>query len=217
MWSTPKIQGTAPKPRSYHTAVAIGETYKRYDKENEDGDNKSSNVSITSRIVIFGGNNADRCFNTVHVLEKIDDNSSTTWRWINPTITGKPPSPRTGQSATVLSDQKTICIYGGWDPMEDDEVNNNANNKNEGDEIFGDSFLLDTEKWSWRLGPKPAAAGHALDPSHGPDGGARRTGHTAVLNNSDDDDQVLVFGGRLPDYSFTDDFQTLNMKDDEGQ
>lgn len=125
-WSMPKVSGTAPKPRSYHTATAVpcidGNGY---------------------NLVVFGGNNETECFNTVHVLDTTKDQ----WSWYHPSISGTAPSPRTGHHATLLEDGKTIFIHGGWDPN-DDQVNDE-------DMMFGDSFLLDTSCWTWKPGPSP--------------------------------------------------------------
>lgn len=162
-WSSAKVTGAAPQPRSYHSAVAVND-----------------------RIVVFGGNNAEKAFDTVHVLEKVDD---TKWKWSHPTVTGYKPKARTGHSATLLKDGKTICIYGGWDPN-DDEIGGDDEEM-----IFEDSFLLDTEKWTW----------HPNKPVHGKE--AKRVGHTAVLRG----EEVFVFGGRVPGDTFTGDFQVVSV------
>jgi len=99
----------------------------------------------------------------------------------------------------LIEDNKTIMIYGGWDPNGEDD--------NDSDIIFEDCFLLDTEKWAWRKGPKPVFAGVALD-SEGDNGGAKRVGHDGLLMPSEDGTEVVVFGGRTPT-GMTGDFQTL--------
>ena len=155
------------------------------------------------------------------MLEKIEG-ANTTWRWFHPTVNGSPPTARTGHSATLLADQKTICVYGGWDPSEDDGSKNakQEDNLNDDDEkIFSDSFLLDTDTWTWKKGSTPVFSGHSLDASQGTDGGARRVGHAAVLNTTINNsngkgaanNEVLVFGGRVPGDTFTGDFQALTM------
>ena len=150
-WSSPKILGDSPRPRSYHSATAIGNS-----------------------IVFFGGNNENRCFNTVHVLEAKGDDK---WMWSHPKVSGKAPSPRTGHVASLLDDNSTILIYGGWDPnMEDDKGE---------DLIFGDTFLLDTKAWAWRKGPKPRYNGDAKNTTNNgppaPNGGVDRVGHSAGM------------------------------------
>ncbi|KAL7522495.1 hypothetical protein ACHAWX_007181 [Stephanocyclus meneghinianus] len=124
-WSTPKVLGDAPPPRSYHSATSLGSS----DENSKEG-----------RIVIFGGNNDTKCFNGVHVLEQANGKMS----WSHPKVSGKAPAPRTGHTATLLEDGSTILIYGGWDPDQKGD-----------DLIFGDSFLLDTKCWTWKKGPKP--------------------------------------------------------------
>eukprot|EP00566_Odontella_aurita_P030589 CAMPEP_0113597296 /NCGR_PEP_ID=MMETSP0015_2-20120614/40923_1 /TAXON_ID=2838 /ORGANISM="Odontella" /LENGTH=66 /DNA_ID=CAMNT_0000505127 /DNA_START=14 /DNA_END=210 /DNA_ORIENTATION=- /assembly_acc=CAM_ASM_000160 len=55
-------------------------------------------------------------------------------------------------------------IYGGWDPCADvrsqDDENDGEGVEGESggsdeETIFHDCFLLDTDKWSWRPGPRP--------------------------------------------------------------
>jgi N-acetylneuraminic acid mutarotase len=173
IWSAPKVQGVAPKPRSYHTASVVA-------------DNK---------IVVFGGNGCEDSFNSVHLLECEEG----TWRWTNPDVMGYKPSPRTGHSATVLSDNTTICIYGGWDPNDEDVV--------KADEIHSDCFFLDTIKWNWKKGPKAMYADLPAE-VHGIDGGPARVGHEAALIG---DNEVLVFGGRIPRDRFAGDFQSISV------
>jgi hypothetical protein len=185
-WSIAKVQGVPPKPRSYHTATALPD----------------------DRIVIFGGNNADTSFNSVHVLQQINDENSHSidnnkcWRWTNPTCHGILPSPRTGHSATLLSDQKTICVCGGWDPNAEEEVSSSDDAH-----MFSleGCYLLDTNSWTWRKGGKLLYAD--LPPQvQGANGGEKRVGHAAVLVK----DKVLLFGGRIPGDRFAGDFQALS-------
>jgi N-acetylneuraminic acid mutarotase len=190
IWSTPKILGSAPRPRSYHSATVVKAT----------GDSSDG-----YRLVIFGGNNMNSCFNSVHILEP----EGKQWRWSHPSTTGQAPFPRTGHSAVLLEDGKTICIYGGWDPNEDaaGEDASTTDPKSEGDEnIFKSSFLLDTETWAWRPGPKTVFGGSGSKHLTVDDCGDKRCGHAAVLEGG----KVLVFGGRVPGERLACDFQTLS-------
>lgn len=196
IWTTPRVEGSPPKPRSYHSATAVG----------------------GNRIVVFGGNNKASCFNTVHVLEApgcgaATANATTTgsgehaaaaaqcgWKWSHPTVTGTAPSPRTGHSATLLEDGRTICVYGGWDPNEEDEATGE-------EQIFKGSYLLNTIDWTWTAGPEaqPGGSGSTQHDIH--DCGPKRCGHTATLNP--ETGEVLVFGGRIPGEVLAGDLQRL--------
>jgi hypothetical protein len=134
-WTSPKILGNPPRPRSYHSATPIG---------------SGSGPNSSNRLVIFGGNDDGTSFNTVHVL---DAKNGSKWSWFHPEMTGPTPSPRTGHIAILLDDNKTILIHGGWDP-----------NSDEGDDeehMFDDCWLLDTELWMWTEGPKSKYFGSA--------------------------------------------------------
>ena len=180
-WSTIRAIGVAPPHRSYHSSTAI-----------------KSDDNSGSRIVIFGGNNDSKCFNTVHVLERLSNGK---FAWSHPKCSGDIPRPRTGHTATLLSDGHTILIYGGWDPNTEDE-------DCEEDLVFGDSFLLDTKTWTWSKGPSPR---YGATYQSGKNGGRCRVGHSAVLAPSSSEGlQVLAFGGRLPDNEFAADFQSLS-------
>lgn len=183
-WRVPKISGNAPRPRSYHSATP------------------TRGANGKSQLVIFGGNDRDTSFNTVHVLET----DGTTWSWINPKVSGNVPPPRTGHCATLLSDKKSIMIYGGWDPNAEDELGGNDEDK-----FFGDSYILNTETWEFRVGPKPSFAGDGLSGSQSlaKNGGACRVGHKSVLVKTESGSEVLVFGGRVPGDAFVCDFQKL--------
>ena len=184
-WSTIRAIGVAPPHRSYHSSTAI---------KNAD----------STRLVIFGGNDDSKCFNTVHLLERVGNGK---FAWSHPKCSGKLPKPRTGHTATLLSDGHTIVIYGGWDPNTEDE------NSDE-DLVFGDTFLLDTKTWTWSKGPNPRfGATYKSGKNAAKNGGRSRVGHSAVLAPcSSDGLQVLAFGGRLPDNEFAADFQSMSVK-----
>ena len=181
IWSVPKIQGAAPKPRSYHSTTAV----------------KSSSNDNGYKLVVFGGNNKASAFNTVHVLEPLGEGE---WKWSHPAVLGQAPFPRTGHSATLMEDGKTICIYGGWDPNEEGEQEGEEN-------IFKTSFLLDTETWTWNKGPKALPGGSGTDRSM-EDCGPKRCGHTATIHS--ETGEVLLFGGRIPGEILAGDFQRLS-------
>mmetsp|Transcript_13578 Transcript_13578/g.25486 ORF Transcript_13578/g.25486 Transcript_13578/m.25486 type:complete len:617 (-) Transcript_13578:9996-11846(-) len=178
-WSVPKISGDAPRARSYHTATPI----------------PSSNL-----LVIFGGNNETECFNSVHVLDASTEN----WSWFHPTVNGTAPCPRTGHSAVLLEDGKTILIHGGWDPNVDED----DAEINDEEMFFGDSFLLDTETWTWKSGPKPKFAPRqpGID-----NGGPKRAGAPAILAPGEEVSHMLLFGGRIPYDRFSNDFQSITV------
>jgi hypothetical protein len=204
-WRLPKVSGQPPLARSYHTSTTCIRTTQGNGEE----------VTTSYMLVIFGGNNDLKSFNSVHVLHVHDDTlNDSEWTWSHPTVSGTPPSPRTGHTATLMQDQKTIMIYGGWDPCadEDDGVNQtkkgsrNAEKSENEDKIFGDSFLLCTETWTWRQGPTPTFW-DLRDGCENKD--CTRTGHDAVLINNcvDGSQNILAFGGRTPNDSFANDFQ----------
>jgi len=176
-WNTLKAVGDAPSPRSYHSATAIS----------SDGSPQGRN-----QVVVFGGNNGEKCFNGVHVLELMGEGKK--WVWNNPKTKGNPPLPRTGHNAMLLSDGFTILVYGGWDPNDEEDL------------IFDDSFLLNTKTWTWQKGPKPK---YEKSMNKLANGGTARVGHSAVLAPGSNGVQVLAFGGRVSENKFTGDFQSL--------
>ncbi len=105
-----------------------------------------------------------------------------------------------------MEDGKTICVYGGWDPNEE----NDSGEEN----IFKSSFLLDTESWTWSKGLKalPAGSGTEEGPVI-PDCGSKRCGHTATVHP--ETGEVLLFGGRIPGEVLAGDFQRLSHVEDK--
>jgi hypothetical protein len=64
-------------------------------------------------LVVFGGNNKSTSFNSVHVLESEGDK----WRWVNPTLMGKAPFPRTVRRFQILYFllEKVLANTAFWD------------------------------------------------------------------------------------------------------
>lgn len=153
-------------------------------------------TAVRGNIVVLGGNNATQAFNTVHVLEP----GSQTWTWTHPQVRGRAPVARTGHSTTLLADGKTLCVYGGWDPN-DEAATDDA------EMIFQDCFLLDTETWTWSQPTGETRLVH----EQGTNGGARRVGHAAILDQSQPD-RVVLFGGRVPGDQFSGDLQSLSVR-----
>lgn len=149
-WTTcSKIVGDAPRPRSYHTATSIVVSQPQKEQVGVHQNNGTTTVTSKDWIVIIGGNDHDRCFNSVHVLEVRGD----CWSWINPIVSGDIPASRTGHVAVLMEDEKTIFVHGGWDPNAEDE---------DQEVIFNDCFLLDTSTWVWTKLDQtvPARVGH---------------------------------------------------------
>ena len=156
-WTAPpKILGDAPRPRSYHTATSIVQRVKNRPENESASGNPVNGVIRKDWIVVFGGNDHDKCFNSVHVLEVRGD----CWSWINPIVSGDIPAPRTGHVATLMEDGKSIFVHGGWDPNAEDE---------DQEVIFEDCFLLDTSTWVWTKLDQtvPARVGHRAVQSKG--------------------------------------------------
>jgi hypothetical protein len=187
-WTPIKAVGSAPQPRSYHTATAVGDT-----------------------IVVFGGNNDTHSFNSLHVLERetmatsSSGEPTTLWRWSNIQASGCAPAPRTGHIATLLSNGTTILFHGGWDPNDDDGDEVTSGSRSQPDlNIFDDSYLLDTRKWEWTRGPgsRSKRVGHS----------AMLVVLDETANSKKNKEEVILFGGRrLPDNVLAADFESLLM------
>ncbi|KDO24333.1 hypothetical protein SPRG_20914 [Saprolegnia parasitica CBS 223.65] len=121
-------------------------------------------------MVLFGGNDTKRSFDSVHVLERRPADNA--WFWFHPCTVGVGPAPRTGQTAVAL-DASTILVHGGWDPQVGAQKTT----------LFGDVFALNTETWEW----KPVKM-ESMD-------GMQRVGHCAVVAD-EGTKTVLLFGGQ---------------------
>eukprot|EP01127_Copromyxa_protea_P018187 TRINITY_DN5659_c0_g1_i1.p1 TRINITY_DN5659_c0_g1~~TRINITY_DN5659_c0_g1_i1.p1 ORF type:complete len:413 (-),score=51.01 TRINITY_DN5659_c0_g1_i1:523-1761(-) len=117
-WSTRKLPSTI-RPRLGHTATVVG-----------------------NEIWVFGGSDGSQAFfNDLHIFNTVSG------EWRNSEISGTPPSPRSGHSATLVADGK-IIIFGG----------------ESGSDTLNDVHVLDTQKATWTQvsveGEKPARYGH---------------------------------------------------------
>lgn len=210
-WSLAKVSGKAPT-RAYHTA-----SLHRHE------------------LWVFGGvyprpdPNPDGCSNEVHIFSPVMQS------WYTPLVQGEKPVPRSGHSATLISDQ--LIIFGGWDaPF-----------------CYNDLFLLDLTTVDWSkpdvkgTPPKPrcwhasGALGNRRTLIHGGYDGdfaledsfifdlnalswsrlviefspKARAGHAAVClpyrHENQEEDEVLVFGGGDNDGGFFSELQSYSI------
>lgn len=154
-WSRPVVVGNIPKERFSHTCVSVG-----------------------SQLILFGGFSGDGFrLADLHVLDtkaqqtfypkfsKPTTNTNTPMNligWYEPQTTGNKPSSRAALTATVIG--TNIYYFGG----------------NDGQSLFNDLYILDTEKMHWT---RPKQFGKIPNP---------RAGHTS---NVIDETKILVFGG----------------------
>lgn len=99
VWLRPSFTGTPPAPRTGHSACVIA-----------------------SRMFVFGGGDARRSMNDLHLLDLVS------MAWSRPSDTGAVPVPRAGHSATAVGDY--MLVFGGATP--------------EG-HCFNDLYVLDTD------------------------------------------------------------------------
>ena len=134
-WAKIETMGESPTFRSYHTATAMV-------------------IDGAPHIVVFGGNNGHRTFDSVHTL------NVRTWAWETRACLcaeGEEIAARTGHAATQL-DAHRILITCGWDYSDAQ-----AEPKR-----FDDAYVLDTREWRWqRLYPTNSIGS--------------RVGHSALL------------------------------------
>jgi hypothetical protein len=91
-WRTVQVEGAAPEPRAYHTAVHLGD-----------------------KLFIFGGWKGDEFINDLSVLEARREKEGAGFRfsWTTTAATGVPPGPRAYHTAVELDGDKVV-IFGGW-------------------------------------------------------------------------------------------------------
>nr|XP_020656610.1 rab9 effector protein with kelch motifs isoform X1 [Pogona vitticeps] len=85
-WETPKVTGTPPSPRTYHTSTA----------------------AIGDRLYVFGGGEkgADPVQDQqLHIFDSV------TRTWLQPEVDGQPPAPRHGHITVAVGNR--IFIHGG--------------------------------------------------------------------------------------------------------
>lgn len=134
-------------------------------------------------MVVFGGNDGDRCYNDLFILELragATESDALEWEWIRPVTVGTAPCPRTGHGAALLDDGVTLLVHGGWDP---------SGGENDDDEVryFSDAFTLNTKTWEWRravLSPDMGDTHKHVGSAHASPGASSApcalTGHTLV-------------------------------------
>lgn len=148
-WRRPISSGRPPPGCAYHTATRLSR----------------------GRVLVFGGNDAERSFAQPHVLEL------SSMQWSHPSTTGEAPAPRTGHAAVGL-DGTRVLVYGGWDYTA----------HGDGFDFRDDVAILDTDAWAWT---RPDVAGAPP---------AARVGHTMVaLETGVEHRALFLFGGRSQD------------------
>lgn len=127
VWSRVASVGVPPAAREGHAAVEVG-----------------------NRIYIIGGCVQEiRCFNDVHIFD------TESLSWTQEPITGDPPQPRGGHSATLVG--TNIFVFGGAS----------------GEATFGDAYKLDLVKRHWT---RTAKSGNTASP-------CQRTNHAAAADS----------------------------------
>ncbi|KAA8493067.1 Acyl-CoA-binding domain-containing protein 4 [Porphyridium purpureum] len=149
----------------------------------------SSYSSLTSfgddKIVLFGGNDGDCCFNDVHVYNAVQD------RWTKPKCSGALPARRTGHVAVrVGGDREQLYVFGGWDMPK----------------IFAnDAYVLDTRTWHWTRVPTRDVVMRGAPDSRV--GASYISGSVSTLEpNSESADRegaAFVFGGLAGNAKYT--------------
>ena len=118
-WNKPVTMGTTPQPRAGHTCTYM--------------------PSSGTRMVMFGGFDGKKCFNDVHTFCMM------TFTWVTVEVNGTPPTPRSGHSATLISNRYWL-IHGGCS-----------------DGVFlADTHILDLQTTTWL--PPPVILGVAHVP-----------------------------------------------------
>ncbi|ETO20702.1 hypothetical protein RFI_16512 [Reticulomyxa filosa] len=159
MWYQPEFTGDPPACRAGHASVVIG--HKMY---------------------IFGGNNHQRLFNDLHVLDIRE------MRWSQSLFMGQAPSARAGHamvavdkcghSMCVIRDNQLLVFAGGYQQK-----------------IFNDLHMFDMDTYTWS---RPSDTGAVPCP---------RAGHSCVVSA---DNVVRIFGGGDVERELFNDFYVLD-------
>lgn len=149
----PRVRGTPPGPCNMHTADYLPHL---------------------RSILVFRGGDGREYLNDLHAL------SIDTMEWRRIHATGELPAPRANHSSTVVGDQQTLLVFGGWD----------------GQKRLNDIHVLDTRCFTWSRVMEDGAAGPLGPlglvprrlPPH-PRAGMTLAGHRGLL---------FLFGGSGP-------------------
>ena len=156
VWLRPSFSGLPPSPRTGHTGCLVH------------GSGVESAASRRSpKMLVFGGGDAKRALNDLHVLD------IATWTWSRPSDTGAVPRPRAGAAAAALG--CFMVMFGGATP---DST------------CFQDLSVLDTE-WTYY---QVAGAGPLAAASSASDAPAAAAGST--LAEAADDEPVVLAPAR---------------------
>lgn len=123
VWSQPEISGTPPCPRAAHACCSIG-----------------------SRMYLFGGNDGQRLYDDLHVLELDEQSGALAWK--QPLAHGTPPSARAGHTIDAVCQGTKLVVFGGGNAV--GPVN--------------DLHVLDLDSMTWS---QPALNGTAPSPRAG--------------------------------------------------